>query len=231
MQKKHIPKNLCRRTGNGKDFEKAPEIISGAIFVYGCMVLLKIIKNTGRLESGNVFVFLPRYGLSFIMHNNLPMQFKKASLKESTSSEKMSTLSSCMNRAAAKGYTVNFKVEKDLLWDSGYRYYKPGEVTIKDFYRFEGESDPADNSILYLITTTDGQKGMLTDAYGAYGDARIAEFVKKVTHIQKQKPEAKYIPPVLYYVAGAIAVSALFIYTKMFRKKTQGPFRFLHNKE
>lgn len=158
------------------------------------------------------------------------MQRKTSSLKENTSSEKMSTLSSCMNQAMAKGYTINFKVEKGLLWDNEYRYYKPGEIAIEDFYRFEGESDPADNSILYLITTTDGQKGILTDAYGAYEDTGISEFIKQVTHIRKQKPKAKYLPALLFYITGAVAVSVLLMHKKIFRKKHKSIFGLLLNK-
>ncbi|MCH5718744.1 hypothetical protein [Niabella hibiscisoli] len=74
-----------------------------------------------------------------------------------------------------------------MLWDSKDQYYHPTEVSIDDFYRFEGESDPADNAILYLISTADGSKGTLIDAYGAYDDANASNFIRQVTDIQKQK--------------------------------------------
>ena len=54
------------------------------------------------------------------------------------------------------------------------------------FFRFEGESDPDDNAILYVIETTDGLKGTLIDAYGVYNDQRVTQFMKDVNMIQKK---------------------------------------------
>ena len=55
-----------------------------------------------------------------------------------------------------------------------------------NFYRFEGESDPDDNAILYIIETNDGTKGTLVDAYGVYNDSRVSQFMKAVETIQKK---------------------------------------------
>lgn len=116
------------------------------------------------------------------------MTTKTNDLQEDTSSEKMTTLSDLVNKAAKKGYVANFNVKANgMLWDSKDQYYDPEEVSVDDFYRFEGESDPADNAILYLVSTADGNKGTLIDAYGAYDDANASEFIRQVTDIQKQK--------------------------------------------
>jgi hypothetical protein len=64
--------------------------------------------------------------------------------------------------------------------------YLPEEVHIVDFFRFEGESDPADNSILYAIETNDGTKGTLIDAFGPYADAGVTKFMKEVEDITKK---------------------------------------------
>lgn len=113
-------------------------------------------------------------------------------LHEGTSSEKMTTLSSSVNQAAEKGYTTEFAVQANgMLWDSKDRYYDPEEVLVDNFYRFEGESDPGDSSILYLISTNDGKKGVLIDAYGAYDDANVSDFIRKVSEISKQTNAAK----------------------------------------
>lgn len=63
--------------------------------------------------------------------------------------------------------------------------FKPGDVEIKHFYRFEGESDPGDNSIVYAIETKNGEKGTLIDSYGASNDPLISNFIKEVEAIQK----------------------------------------------
>ena len=91
-----------------------------------------------------------------------------------------------MSDLTSKGYTTQFKAtEKGLCSMSTNKHFKPNQVEIKHFYRFEGESDPNDNSILYAIETKTGEKGTLLDSYGAYNDPLISGFIKKVEHIQK----------------------------------------------
>lgn len=107
---------------------------------------------------------------------------------ESDTTEKMSTLSECVNSAVAKGYTESFKVVgKGLTTEKEEIFYTPAEVTISNFYRFEGYSDPQDNAILYLIETHDGNKGLLIDAYGAYADAKVSKFIHDVEDMQSKK--------------------------------------------
>ncbi|MBO9596010.1 MAG: hypothetical protein J7599_24115 [Niabella sp.] len=104
----------------------------------------------------------------------------------------MNTISECIRNAVKTGYTHDFFItEEGLSYNGAGKIYAPEEVTIKNFYRFEGESDPADNAILYLMRTQDGIKGTLLDAYGPYAEARITRFVKKVSDIQKQAPHIK----------------------------------------
>lgn len=103
--------------------------------------------------------------------------------------EEMKTLSHCVNKAVADGYTENYKVVGKGLTndnDKENRFYSPTDIKIANFYRFEGYSDPQDNSILYLIETSDGKKGTLIDAYGAYADAKLSDFIREVEDIQKQ---------------------------------------------
>lgn len=99
----------------------------------------------------------------------------------------MNTLTSCVNKATKEGYVESFKVEDHkLVSTSGGKRYAPKDIDIKNFYRFEGESDPAENAILYVIETKDGVKGMLINAYGVYADEDINKFIKKVEDIHKK---------------------------------------------
>jgi hypothetical protein len=99
----------------------------------------------------------------------------------------MKTMVACTNALHAKGFTTQFKaIVSGLMSLSSRGIYFPEEVEIVDFFRFEGESDPEDNSILYVIETTCSEKGTLTDAYGMYGDPLIENFVKKVKEIHKK---------------------------------------------
>lgn len=98
----------------------------------------------------------------------------------------MKSLAKVMAKLTEDGYTSNFMVEDDKLKlvDTEHTY-GPEEVKIENFYRFEGESDPADTSILYAIETGDGHKGMLTDAYGVYADDNVSQFIQLVESIKK----------------------------------------------
>lgn len=98
----------------------------------------------------------------------------------------MSTLTACTASLTRKGYEENFEVtEEGLRAPSKEKHYQPKEVKIDNFYRFEGASDPADNSVLYAITTNDGVRGMLVSAYGAYANDEDDKFIKQVEEIQK----------------------------------------------
>lgn len=100
----------------------------------------------------------------------------------------MTTMASCTNRLVQEGFTENFVAHKaGIEAPSIKKYYVPREVRIVNFYRFEGESDPADNAVLYAIEANDGVKGLLVDAYGGpYVDQRIGQFIKEVEAIHKK---------------------------------------------
>lgn len=111
-------------------------------------------------------------------------------LNQKASFENMNTLSSLIDTAVSKGYTDNFRVEKDGLYAPATdTHYLPNEVKIDNFYRFEGASDPQDNAILYCIETHDGIKGNLVDSYGANTDELITLFIKEVEEIHKAEAE------------------------------------------
>lgn len=107
----------------------------------------------------------------------------------------MKSLSSCLNRLVSDGYTDSYKVtDKGLESLQSNKTYTPVDVSVVNFFRFEGVSDPDDMAILYAIETSDGNKGTLTDAYGTYSDANVNQFMLEVDKINKKtnkqdKPE------------------------------------------
>ncbi|MDF2438374.1 MAG: hypothetical protein K0Q95_2750 [Bacteroidota bacterium] len=115
------------------------------------------------------------------------MEAEALDLNNDMDKEHMKTLTSCLNSLLAKGYETQFKALKFGLKSlTTEKIYTPEEVKITNFYRFEGESDPSDNSILYVIETTSGEKGTLSDAYGAYSDAHVSKFIQEVEEIGKR---------------------------------------------
>jgi hypothetical protein len=107
---------------------------------------------------------------------------------EGLDKEHMKTMSSCLTTLTKVGYAVQFKVTEEGLLQSltTKDEFKPDEVKITNFYRFEGESDPSDNAILYAIKTNTGEKGTLIDAFGIYNEPLVDDFLKEVETITKR---------------------------------------------
>ncbi|MCG2419398.1 phosphoribosylpyrophosphate synthetase [Aequorivita sp. F47161] len=79
-----------------------------------------------------------------------------------------SSLSVAIDDLQKHGYTEDFNLVADGIESKGLKQkWKAGELDVVKFYRFEGMTDPGDNTILYLIETKSGKKGLLVDAYGA----------------------------------------------------------------
>jgi hypothetical protein len=101
--------------------------------------------------------------------------------------DKMTDLSECHHRMLEKGYTLDFKItEEGLTFPEAKKVYKPEEVNIVNYFRFEGISDPDDMEILYVMETNDGKKGTLVDAFGPYADPHVAKFLIEVENIHKK---------------------------------------------
>lgn len=102
-------------------------------------------------------------------------------------SDKMEPLYSRWNKLAAEGYQEASVVSSHRLQFQGSDVgYSPSEIKIMNFYRYEGMSDPEDNSILYVMETNDGHKGMLLDGYGIYADNVVSHFMDSVEGIKKE---------------------------------------------
>ncbi len=100
----------------------------------------------------------------------------------------MTPLLKCLALAAERGFVETFSATSNGLTTSAGRHYSPEELTIMNYYRFEGMSDPDENAILYLIQANDGAAGTLVDAYGAYSDVNVDRTVQSIRAIQKEEP-------------------------------------------
>ncbi len=89
------------------------------------------------------------------------------------------TLSEAINDLQANGYTYDFNLKPEcLLCASLNLEIHPEDFVVNQFFRFEGMSSTNDNSILYAISSNDGLKGLLVDAYGMYAE-NISETMRK----------------------------------------------------
>ncbi len=92
-----------------------------------------------------------------------------------------SSLSEAISDLQRQGFSENLNFCEDGLENKSKAcVYPAAELSVVHFYRFEGFTNPADNSILYAIETSDGHKGLLADAYGAYSGNIPLEIIQKL---------------------------------------------------
>jgi len=91
------------------------------------------------------------------------------------------TLAGAIDDLARRGFTESLAVVgNELCTTKMQKIFRPDEVVIREYRRFEGVSDPDDMSIVYAIETEGGIRGTLVDAYGVYADPAVSAFLSKV---------------------------------------------------
>jgi hypothetical protein len=103
----------------------------------------------------------------------------------------MRTLSNAIERLISRGFTAHFGVVGNRLraFDSG-KTFGADQLTIREFQRFEGVSDPDDMDIVYAIESSDGTRGSLVDAFGAYSNPSVSAFLHDVPIRRPVEPGA-----------------------------------------
>ena len=100
-----------------------------------------------------------------------------------TAKAEMTTLSAVLEKLRLKKQDNEFRMTDRGFGSEKGKIYEPNELKIIRTYRFEGESDPSDSSILYLIEANDGKIGYSIDAYGVYSnhdDDKYDDFIRRI---------------------------------------------------
>lgn len=80
-----------------------------------------------------------------------------------------------------RGFVSEFRLVGGALLVSGTgASLRADELTIRDFCRLEGVSDPDDMSIVYALEGPEGTRGTLVDAFGVYADPALGAFLDGV---------------------------------------------------
>lgn len=106
----------------------------------------------------------------------------------------MNTLSQILEKLRLKGKDNEIKMNDAGKMQSVHsdEIYSPADLTIVKTYRFEGMSDPADNSVLYIVEDKNGKLGYIMDAYGIYSDNEgpaFDDFLKKIDVADRDEQE------------------------------------------
>lgn len=85
------------------------------------------------------------------------------------------TVSEAINDLAKRGYTTDFEILKEtecLICNKTSTQLSPDEFEIDETHRFEGDSDPGDEMIVFAISSVKHKmKGSVVNAYGMYSDS------------------------------------------------------------
>ena len=96
--------------------------------------------------------------------------------------EQYDTLTQAMEALRMQGYTEDFNLQGNCIeCRAGEISLSPDEFQIDKIFRFYGANDPADESVLYAVSSHDATlKGVLVNGYGATADELSDEMVEKL---------------------------------------------------
>lgn len=115
-------------------------------------------------------------------------------MKEDHLNESFGTLSETINELVKLGYKHDFNIKDDcIVCHKTNITLSPDEFQIDKVYRFEGDSDPEYQSILYAISSTKFDvKGTLVNGYGISSNETVTKLIEKLnTHHEQNKIENK----------------------------------------
>ncbi len=99
------------------------------------------------------------------------------------------TVSEALNDLAKRGFTHDFNIHEEadcLICTNTMTQLSPKDFEIIETYRFEGDTDPADEMIVFAIASIKhGLKGTLINAYGIYADSSNSKIVEKLINHTK----------------------------------------------
>lgn len=90
------------------------------------------------------------------------------------------TLVETLETLRKEGYTEDFNIRFDSLICAN-ACLLPSQFEVDKVFRFEGNTNPSDEAILYAISSISGDlKGVLVNSYGVYADEMTQELIDKL---------------------------------------------------
>jgi len=93
------------------------------------------------------------------------------------------TVVDALNGLRKRGYSIDFNIAFDKIICSENKHsLNPSDFEITGMYRFEGDTDPGDENVVYAVESKDGKlKGTITSAFGVYAEETSTEMLKKLS--------------------------------------------------
>jgi hypothetical protein len=93
------------------------------------------------------------------------------------------TLVEALDDLKKRGYDTDFEMQSNCLYCNNLDLrLNEEEFNVDEVYRFEGDSNPHDNAIVYALTSPTGVKGTIVDGYGADSDNISFEMAKRLQY-------------------------------------------------
>lgn len=94
------------------------------------------------------------------------------------------TVTDALNDLQQRGYKHDFSITPDSLFcDAHELHIKPDKFEVDEMHRFEGESDPGDESVVYAISSVHhALKGTLVLAFGTYAEEVSPDLLQKLRY-------------------------------------------------
>ena len=94
------------------------------------------------------------------------------------------TVSEALAGLKKRGFVLDFNLHENCLICHEDRF-DVNDFEIVETHRFEGDTDPSDEAIVYAIESKKGKRGVLVNGYGISADAMSSDMAKKLSF---QKP-------------------------------------------
>lgn len=89
------------------------------------------------------------------------------------------TVTDAINKLKSEGFTTEFIIKENSI-RSGSTEIQSDDLEIVDVYRYEGDTDPSDEAIVYALESTSGIKGIVVNGFGIYADPAVSKVLKKI---------------------------------------------------
>lgn len=93
------------------------------------------------------------------------------------------TVVAAINGLKQRGYSLDFNLAFDkLTCNDNDVCLNPNDFEITEVHRFEGETNPSDEDVVYAVESKDKKiKGVVSSAFGIYADNLSSGMIKKLS--------------------------------------------------
>jgi hypothetical protein len=89
------------------------------------------------------------------------------------------TISMAIAEFEKEGFDAEFRIDNDKVC-IGDICWNPEKIKIVKIGRYEGNTDPGDEAVIYGMETENGKKGWFLSSFGVYADSGVEAILEKI---------------------------------------------------